>query len=139
MELPPDGSKENCFQKTKNFIEQLNCGVDGDAIDRAHRLSPVTENEEGKKLQQIIVRFKPLKDCTTVYKNRKKAENGARIRLDLTKRRLAMLLAVRKLNRPEVDYVFADITCNLAAKLRNGKFVFFTSVDTLLTELDKAK
>ena len=139
MELPPDGSKENRFQKTKKFIDKLNCGIDGDAIDRAHRIGPVTENEEGKKLQQIIVRFKSFKDRTTVYKNRKKAENGARIRLDLTKRRLAMLLAVRKLNRPEVDYVFADINCNLAAKLRNGKFVFFTSVDTLLTELDKAK
>ena len=106
--------------------------MDGDAIDRAHRIGPVTEDEEGKRFQQIIVRF-------TVYKNRKKVGKGARIRLDLTKRRLAILLAVRKLNRAELDYAFADINCNLAAKLTDGKFVFFSSVDALLIELDKAK
>ena len=85
------------------------------------------------------MRFKSFKDRTTVYKNRKKAEKGARIRLDLTKRCLAILLAVRKLNRVELDYAFADINCNLAANLRDRKFVFFTSVDALLIELDKAK
>ena len=95
MELPPVGSKENCFQKTKEVIEKLSCGVDGDAIDRAHRIGPVTEDEEGKRFQQIIVRFKSFKDRTTVYKNRKKVGKGARIRLDVTKRRLAILLAVR--------------------------------------------
>ena len=71
------------------------------------------------------MRFKSFKDRTTVYKNRKKVGKGARIRLDLTKRRLAILLAVRKLNRAELDYAFADINCNLAAKLTDGKFVFF--------------
>ena len=108
----------------------------GDAIDRAHRIGPVTEDEEGK---QIIVRFKSFKDRTTVFKNRKMVGKGARIRLDLTKRRLAILLAVRKLNRAELDYAFADINCNLPAKLTDGKFVFFSSVDALLIELDKAK
>ena len=40
-------------------------------------------------------------------------------------RNLATLLAVRKLNRAELDYTFADINCNLAVKLTDGKFVFF--------------
>ena len=84
----------------------------------------------------IIVR---VNDRSTVYKNRKKAENGARIRLDLAQRRLAMLLAVRKLNRAELDYAIAEINCSLAANLRDGKFVLFTSVDALLIELDDTK
>eukprot|EP00112_Aurelia_sp_Birch-Aquarium-sp1_P019608 Seg4881.2 transcript_id=Seg4881.2/GoldUCD/mRNA.D3Y31 product="Serine/threonine-protein kinase TAO3" protein_id=Seg4881.2/GoldUCD/D3Y31 len=65
MELPPVGSKENCFQKTKKVIEKLNCGVGADAIDRAHRIGSVTENDQGKKFQQIIVRFKSFKDRTS--------------------------------------------------------------------------
>ena len=85
------------------------------------------------------MRFKSFKDRTTVYKNHKEAGSGVRIHLDLTKRRLAMLLAVRKLNIAELDYAFADINGNLAAKLRDGEFVFFTAVDALLTELGKAK
>ena len=40
-------------------------------------------------------------------------------------RNVATLLAVRKLNRAELDYTFADINCNLAVKLTDGKFVFF--------------
>ncbi len=137
MELPPVGSKENCFQKTKKVIEKLNCGVGADAIDRAHRIGPVTENDQGKKFQQIIIRFKSFKDRTSVYKNRKKVANGPRIRLDLTKKRLSTLLAVQDLKRSEIDFAFADINCNLAAKLKNGKFIFFTSVEALLSELDK--
>ena len=138
MELPPAGTKENCLEKTKKVIEKLNCGVDGDAIDRAHRIGPVIERGE-KKFQQIIVRLKSFKDRTSVYKNRKKATNGVRIRLDLTKKRLKTLLAVKDLKRAEIDYAFADINCNLVAKLMDGKFIFFTSVEALLAELDKNK
>ena len=103
MELPPLGSKENCFQKTKKIIEKLNCGVNGDAIDRAYRIGPVTKNDAGKKFQQIIARFKSFKDRTSVYKNRKKVANGARIRFDLTKKRLKTLQAVKDINTAEID------------------------------------
>ena len=41
------------FQKMKNLIEKLNCGVDGDAIERAHRIGPITENEEGKNFNSL--------------------------------------------------------------------------------------
>ena len=139
MELPPVGTKENCLEKTKNVIEKLNCGVGGDAIDRAHRIGPVIKNDSGKTVQQIIVRLKSFKDRTSEYKNRKKATNGARIRLDLTKKRLKTLLAVKDLNRADIDYAFTDINCNLVAKLKDGKFILFTSVEALLAELDKNK
>ena len=139
MELPPVGSKENCFQKTKKVIEKLSCGVNVDAIDWAHRIGPVTEKDAGKKFQQIIVRFKSFKDCSSVYKNREKITNGAPIRLDLTKKRLKTLLAVKDLNRAEIDYAFEDINCNLVAKLKDGKFIFFTAVEALLPELDKSE
>ena len=115
--IAPSRIKGKLFQKTKNFIEKLRCGVHGDAIDRAHRIGPVTENEEGKNIQQIIVKFKSFKDHTTVYKNHKKAEKGARSRLNLTKRRLAILLAVRKLNREELEYAFADIDCKIKGRV----------------------
>lgn len=85
------------------------------------------------------MRFKSFKDHTTVYRDRAKAEKGARIRLNLTKRRLAILVAVRKLNRAKLGYAFADINYHLAAKLTDSKFVIFSSVYALLIDLDKAR
>ena len=139
MKLPPVGSKENCFQKAKKVIKQLSCGVNGDAIDRVHMIGPGIENDTGKTFQQIIVHFKSFKDRTSVYKNRRKVTNGARIRLDLTKKRLETLLAVKDLNRAEINYAFADINCNLVVKIKDGKFIFSTLVEALLAELDKSE
>ena len=56
---------------TKKCFEKLNCRVGGDAIDKAHRIA-------SKEYQQITVCFNLCKDSTSVYKNYKKVENGAR-------------------------------------------------------------
>ena len=76
---------------------------------RAHRIGPTyTDNDTGKKMQNIIVRFTTFRHTTLFYKNRKKIKSGARIRLDLTKDRYTLLVLARKRvdNCPEVNYVY---------------------------------
>ena len=39
-------------------------------------------------------------------------------------------------SRDDITFVFADINCRLAAKLANGDFIFFESIDDLNEKLD---
>ena len=138
IDLAPTGTKEDCMKKVEEVLKKLNCGVDIDAVDKAHRIGPRV-TDEGKEKQQMIVRFKTFKERTMVYRARKKAEN-TRIRIDLTRRRLHVLREAKTLvedHKNTVDYVFADINCSLAAKLKNEAFIFFNSVDDLKVVLDK--
>ena len=38
---------------------------------------------------------------------------------------------------PIIDFVFADINCNVAAKLTNGNFLYFQSIAELQEKLAK--
>ncbi len=53
-----------------------------------------------------------------MFRNRKK-EKIVKIRLDLTKRNLDVLNALRDLvqDREGIDFAFADVNCNLAVKI----------------------
>ncbi len=55
------------------------------------------------------------------------------IRLDLTRNRLGTLKQASDWVKDcgEVSFVFADINFNLAAKMVNGKFLFFKTLDEL--------
>ena len=59
----------------KKVVAKVSCGVG--AIDKAHRIGPLTENKE--KFQHIIVRLKSFKDRTKVYMNRKKDKKAVEI------------------------------------------------------------
>ena len=65
-----------------------------------------------------------------LYKKRKECNH--KIHLDLTKKRLKLLNDARTLienSFSNVDYVFADINCNIVAKLKNGPYKFFNNMD----------
>ena len=136
--LPKDGNKEDCVKKVADIMENMDCGVGKEAIDRAHRIGRVTTDKHGKQSQQVIARFKSFSERTAVYRSRKKAGGGIRVRLDLTKKRLGLLNDAVELveNWKCVDFVFADINCNTVAKLMDGKFVFFNSIRKLEQELE---
>ena len=78
------------------------------------------------------MRFSSFRDRTKVYRNRKKLDD-VKIRLDLTRIRLGTLKQAPEWAKgcSDVSLVFAEINCNLAAKMKNGKFLFLSSVGDL--------
>ena len=84
------------------------------------------------------MRFSSFRDRTKVYRNRKKLDD-IKIRLDLTRSRLGTLKQASEWAKGcgDVSFVFADINCNLAAKMKNGKFLFFSSVGDLQQKVEE--
>ena len=69
-----------------NVIKESEAENPESVLDRAHRIGPTyTDNDTGKKMQSIIVRFTTFRQRTLFYTNRKKIKYGAQSRLDLTK------------------------------------------------------
>ena len=68
--LPKEGNKEDCVKNAADVMENLDCGVGKEAIDRAHRTGSgrVTKGKPGKQSQQEIVRFKSFSKRTAVYR-----------------------------------------------------------------------
>ena len=131
--LPANGNKEDCAKKIGEIMNELDCALDANDIDRAHRIGKRKTSEDGSQRQQIIARFNSFKARTLVYRNRKKAKNNVKIRVDLTARRMKLLNDARDVanQAPIIDFVFADINCNIAAKLTDGDFLYFKSITEL--------
>ena len=68
-----------------------------------------------------------------MYQNRKKAKNGVKVKLDLTRRRRGILTQAIEFGEKHelIDFVFTDVNCNLAVRLKDGGFVYFESLDVL--------
>ena len=79
----------------------------------------------------MIVKFYLFGKRTSVYKERKKAKNNIKIYLDLTKSRLTLLDKAKELitGDSNVDFVFADINCNVVARLKSNEYKFFNNID----------
>ncbi len=138
VDLPENGENEDCVEKVGKIIEDLDCGVGANNINRAHRIGRITTTAEGKRRQQIIIKFRYFRERTLVYKNRKKL-HAVKVSIDLTAQNLSLLTQARevaKLN-PSLDFVFADINCNLVAKTVNNRFLFFNSMHQLHEKLVK--
>ena len=127
-----------CMKKVEDVLTKLDCGVGIEAVDRAHRIGQVTTDQNGTQQQQVIVRFNSFSQRTKVYRKRKTVKD-VKIRLDLTRTRLGILKDADDMtkSRDDITFVFADINCRLAAKLANGDFIFFESIDDLNEKLDR--
>ena len=120
VEHQANEKSEDVLEKVVNIIKECETQINESILDRAHRIGPTyTDNNTGKKMQSIIVRFMTFRQRTFLYVNCKNIKSGARIRLDLTKDRYNLLVLARKRvnNCPEVNYVYADITCRYKVKL----------------------
>ena len=87
----------------------------------------------------MIVKFSTFRARTDVYRNRKKnSDQGdkgkVRFYIDQTKRRFELRkMAVEHVKgKPDVDFVFADINCNLCIRFSNGRYGFFNSENELI-------
>ena len=105
------------------------------SLDKQHRIGKV-KIVNGKKLQNIIVRFKSHSARYSVYKVRKKAKN-VKISANLTKRRSQLLTTASNAitNIEKVAFCFSNIHGDLMTRLiepYNGKYVFpFNSLKEL--------
>ena len=116
-------SSSDCVDKVIDVCKDLNLDVKKEDIDRAHRV--------GRDRKTMIVKFYSFGKRTSVYKERKKAKNDVKIHLDLTKPRLNLLDKAKELITDDscVDFVFADINCNVVARLKINKYKFFNLED----------
>ena len=129
-----DGDK--CLRKVKEEVNKLNLNCDQLRFDRAHRLGKIKKDVNGKILPRpMIVRLISWSDRTSIYRARNKDKGQVKFYIDLTKRRfeLKKLAIERVKDRHDVDFIFADVNCNLCARFKDGAFKFFNSVE----ELDK--
>ena len=132
---------EDVLEKVVNIIKESETEIPQSALDRVHHIGRIyTDNNTGKKMQSIIVRFTTFRQRTFLYANRKNIKSGARIRLDLTKDRYNLLESARKRvnNCPEVSYVYTDINCRLKVKLADESHKFFESMEELNDILSNA-
>ncbi len=56
---------------------------------------------------------------------------------NLTKKRIVLLNKAAEVARkyPCVQFVFPNVNCNLAAKMRSGGFIFFNSIEELIDKV----
>ena len=64
--------------KAINIIKESEVEIPESILDRAHRIGPTyTDNDTGKKMQSIIVRFTTFRYRTLFYTNLKNIKSGA--------------------------------------------------------------
>jgi len=113
----------DCVTKVIEVCKNLNINIEEKDIDRAHRV--------GKDRKTMIVKFFSFPKRTSVYKARKNSnDSNGGIRIPIGSSMVEYSPSVREItdNCP-VDFVFADINCNLVAKLKNNKYTFFDNLD----------
>ena len=122
-------SSQDCVNKVISVFDDMNLNITSDDIDRAHRV--------GKERKTMIVKFFSFGKRTSVYKARKTAKNNVKIYLDLTKKRLDLLDEASHCitENSNVDYVFADINCNLVAKLKSKEYKFFDNISSFKNKI----
>ena len=115
----------------KKIFEELEVTVADAVLDRAHRIGQI-KKKNGKTYQQVIVRFTTWRHRTYVYRARKKA-SSVKIRLDLTKDRLNLLLMAREVLQSYSDkfFAFADVNCTTRVNI-DDKISPFSSKQDLL-------
>ena len=136
VEVNEDETVEKCTGKVLNMLHKSDVKVSDKDIDRAHRIgSKRTVSVDGKKVQQIIIKFFTWQKRNVVYRSRKvvKEKFGYSVRLDLIKKKLDHLKRARELieDRPEFDYVFMDINCRLVLKMANDSMKWFNGESEL--------
>ena len=134
--LPEKESNEEVENKVKRIIKD-EMGIPeviGD-FDKAHRICNVKEIN-GKKHQDIIVKFKSHAARYKVYNGRKSLKNR-KINPNLTKKRGKLMYDARLIieNIEKVHFIFADIHGDLQMRLKDpykGKHFFeFNSIESL--------
>ena len=136
-EVSENESVDNVMAVVKSCHEKINVPFDQDNIHRVHRIGKkYTDENTGKKVQSIIVKFKSWKSRKEFYDARprnfvngkkKPGLNFFNVSVDLTRRRYLLLKTAKGIikDNPNISYVYADINCSLGIKFKNGSFKYF--------------
>ena len=81
----------------KDFIKDARVTCPDFVIDRAHRVCPVYENKDKKKMKSIIVKFNNFRIRSQFYEKRKNLKEGIRVKIDLTKKNYNLLREIMDL------------------------------------------
>ena len=110
-------------------------------IDRAHRVGPVYENRDKKKMKSIIVKFNNFRIRSQFYEKRKKLKEGIRVKIDLTKKNYNLLREIMDLlsaKKFKDFYVYSDINCRIKivdSSSKESAFInSFDDVDYFLSQ-----
>ena len=135
--IPLNGNEtaEESLGKVKKEVEKLGLKISDCEFDRAHRIG-YQKDRQGNilKERQMIVKFSSFRARTLVYRNRKKGPGDhVRFYIDQTKRRFDLRKkAVEYVkNKPDVDFVFADVNCSLCIRFKCSRYEHFNSEDEL--------
>ena len=121
----------------KSCHEKINVPFDQDNIHRVPRIGKkYTDENTGKKVQSIIVKFKPWKSRKEFYDARprnfvdgkkKPGLDFFNVSVDLTRRGYLLLKTAKGIikNNPNISYVYADINYSLGIKFKNESFKHF--------------
>ena len=145
LELPAGKEDQTVVERTVKEIitNQLNLPEAADEIDKVHRVGK-KKDHQGKKYQNVIIRFKSHRSRYSVYRNRKQLQNGVKMNPNLTKKRGDVLYKSSELVKDVagIDFTFANIHGDLCVRLaaaRNGDHVFtFHSIEELRKILEES-
>ena len=139
--LPEEESSKDVKSKVEAMVsKEMKMPDIISEIDKAHRIGKVV-NKDGKKLQNIIVRFKSHSARYVIFNNRKLIKNK-KISPNLTHKRGKILDDAKKLTddlRHDWGFVFANEHGDLLFRLTEaykGKHYFpFISIESLSDQL----
>ena len=142
--IPPSNNEsgDECLEKVKNLIQDLGVEIPESCIDRAHRIGRAFKTKDGSSVHTVIVKFTTWRHRTLLFKARTNSickEKKIKMYVDLTKRRVNILKEANKKIKDcvNIDYVFANINCQLCLKFKNSiQPVFFNDLDDLDVLLD---
>ena len=145
MFVPENETVENVEHKVVKMIEKLNLPDVSRDFDKAHRLGKVKEIN-GKKHQDVIVRFKSHSARYKLYSKRKEM-NNVRISPNLTKARSKLLNEAveitRNIQRSDWGFVFAnlhgDLLIRLTEKHKGKQYFDFDSIESLSKTLEEVQ
>ena len=129
MFLPEEETQNQLTQKVENFIKKdLKMESAVRDIDKLHRTGKV-KTSNGKKSQNVIIKFKSHATRYAVLQQKKKAKNF-KLCPNLTRKRGKLWYDATQIvdSIPGIDFVFADIHGDMKMRLKNerddGKIVF---------------
>ena len=142
-EVPENESIDNVMAVVKSYHKKINVPFDQDNINCVHQIAKkYTDENTGKKIQPIIVKFKSWKSREEFYDARpRNSVNGKKkpglnvfnVSVDLTRRCYLLLKTAKGIIKGNlnISYVYADINCSLGIKFKNGSFKYFNSLNEL--------
>ena len=145
VEFAEDETNEDVITRVQECHAAVEVPCPPTDFYRAHRVGKPYLNEQKKKVQSIIVKYRSWATRSDFFKKRPRAYVAGKknekpteftCQLDLTKRRYDLLKDVNKAKVSlGIRFAFNDINCNLVAKDQTGRDIYFNTMYELRNKL----